>query len=189
MVGFFGPLFQLGWDWRNYHSHLREVDVNYRYTEHQLPRVAGEERGDRLRLLVTRWMDHNSLNWIDLPALRYWLQHEIVLDPGSIIELRHFYRRLAPEILTTPTVVTEEQYNGYQNTLAQRSDYNMNLSEIALAFAMGHHRRLGAASVLLMLSHEEMTIIWNTVSPPFDTSELYHAYPIRIGFIDSDDDE
>jgi hypothetical protein len=42
---------------------------------------------------------------------------------------------------------------------------------------------------LLMLSREEMTIIWNTVSPPFDTSVLYHAYPVRIGFFDSDDDE
>ena len=91
-------------------------------------------------------------------------------------------------MLTTPTVVIEEQFNGYQNTLAQRSDYNMNLSEIDLAFAMGHHRRLGAASVLLMLSREEMTIIWNTVCPPYDTSVLYHAYPIMIHF-DSDDDE
>ena len=91
-------------------------------------------------------------------------------------------------MLTTPTVVTEEQYNGYQNTLAQRSDYNMNLSEIALAFAMGHHRRLGAASVLLMLSHEEMTIIWNTVCPPDDTSLLLHAHPIMLHF-GSDDDE
>jgi hypothetical protein len=189
MAGFFGPLFQLGWDWRNYHSHLREVDVNYRYTEHQLPRVAGELTGDRMRLLVTRWMDHGALYWVDLPALRYWLQHEIVLHPDTITELRHFCRRLAPQMLTTPTVVTEEQYNGYQNTLAQRSDYNMNLSEIALAFAMGNHRRLGAASMLLMLSREEMTIIWNTVSPPFDTSVLYHAYPVRIGFFDSDDDE
>ena len=64
----------------------------------------------------------------------------------------------------------------------------MNLSEIALAFAMGHHRRLGAASVVFTLSHEVMTIIWNTVSPPFDTSVLYHAYPVRVSF-DSDDDE
>ena len=112
-----------------------------------------------------------------------------MLPPETVTELRHFCRRLASELLTTPTVVTEEQFNGYQNTMDQHSDYNINLSEIALAFAMGHHRRLGAASVLLMLSHEEMTIIWNTVSPPFDTSELYHAYPIRIGFIDSDDDE
>ena len=188
MIGFFGPLFQLGWDWRNYHSHLREIDVNYRYIEHQLPRLEGELRGDRLRQLVTRWMDHGALYWIDMPALRYWLQHEIVLDPGSIIDLRHFCRRLAPEILTTPTVVTEEQYNGYQNTLAQRSDYNINLSEITLAFAMGHHRRLGAASVLLTLSHEEMTIIWNTVCPPYDTSQLLHAHPIMLHF-DSDDDE
>jgi hypothetical protein len=160
MVGFlYGSFFQFGWDWRHYHSHLRDIDVNYRYIEHQLPRHEEDYSRDRLRLLFTRWMDHGFLYWVDLPALRYWLQHDIVLGPQTIRELRHFCRRLAPEVLTTPTVVTEEQYNGYQNTLAQRSDYNMNLSEIALAFAMGHHRRLGAASVLLMLSREEMTII------------------------------
>ena len=100
-----------------------------------------------------------------MSALRYWLQHDIVLPSPTVRELRHFYRRHGPEVLTPPTVVTEEQFNGYQNTMDQRSDYNMNLSEIALASAMGHHRRLGAASVLLMLSHEEMTIIWNTVCP------------------------
>ena len=113
MVGFFGPLFQLGWDWRNYHSHLREVDVNYRYTEHQLPRVEGEYGRDRLRLLVTRWMDHGSLYWVDLPALRYWLQHDIALGPETIRESCYINN-------------TNCGYRGgYQNTLAQRSDYNI----------------------------------------------------------------
>jgi hypothetical protein len=103
-------------------------------------------------------------------------------------ELRKVYSYQMPGFLSVPTVVTEEQYNGYQNTLEQRSNYNINLSEIALAFAMGNHCRLGAASVLLMLSHEEMRIIWNNVCPPYDISELLHAYPIMLHF-DSEDDE
>ena len=143
MAGFFGPLFQLGWDWRNYHSHLREVDVNYRYTEHIL--TDDEDDREILRVLHTHWLDHHELCWVELSALRYWLQHDIVMGPVTRDQLREVYSYQIPEFLSVPTVITEEQYNGYQNTLEQRSNYNMNLSEIALAFAMGHHCRLGAA--------------------------------------------
>ena len=189
MVGFFfseGAL-RINWDWRPYHIRMRAIDVNYRYSEHIL--TDDEDDQEILRVLHTRWLDHHELCWVELSALRYWLQHDIVMGPVTRQHLREVYSDQMPEFLSVPTVVTEEQYNGYQNTLEQRSNYNMNLSEIALAFAMGHHRRLGAASVLLMLSHEEMTIIWNTVSPPDDTSDDDNdAHPIMIHF-DSDDDE
>ena len=116
-------------------------------------------------MLHTRWLDHHELCWVELSTLRYWLQHGIVMGVQTSNELRDFYRYQIPGFLNVPTVITEEQYNGYQNTLEQRSNYNINLSEIAMVFAMGNNRRLGAALVLLMLSHEEMTIIWNTVCP------------------------
>ena len=141
-----------------------------------------------LRVLHTRWLDHGELYWVEMSALRYWLQHGIVLGDETRDELRHFYSHQMPGFLSVPTVVTKEQYNGYQNTVEQRTDYNINLTEIALAFAMGHRSRLGAALVLLMLSHKEMTIIWHTVCPPDGPSDEQYYFPVHI-HIDASDDE
>ena len=167
MVGFYwSGSFYTGQEWRPADRYLRRNDVNYCFTEHILPPSGTSIHRNRLRVLYTRWLNDDEIFWVEEHALRYWLQHDIVLWETVRNDLRHFFCNRIPAFLGIPTVITREQYNGYQNTLAQRSDYIMNLSEIALALAMGNHHRLGAASVLLMLSREEMTIIWNTVCPP-----------------------
>ena len=104
MVGSFcNGTFLINWDWRPYHSRLREIDVNYRYAQHNLPFNEGQQI---LRVLHTRGIDHGELYWVEMSALRYWLQHRIVLGDETRGELRHFYRNRMPGFLSVPTVVT-----------------------------------------------------------------------------------
>ena len=77
MVGFlYASTFQLGWDWRLYHSHLREFDVNYSYTEHHLP---PDEEGIWPKEIarVKYSMDGPFWTLLEMPALRYWLQYSV----------------------------------------------------------------------------------------------------------------
>jgi hypothetical protein len=165
-------IYRMGWDWTDHDIRLRDTDVNYRYTEHIHAWDDEEQTVQHLRALHTRWMLHPALHWVPERVVRYWVQHHRVLPQPYLIDLEDFYWHQFPGFLNEPGIVTREEYFGYPYTAGQNSDYIVNLSELALAFAMGHHRRLGAASIVHTLKPENLILIWRLACTPWHNSPI-----------------